>query len=183
MRSNGVAVIGFALLLAFTGCHKAKPAPTVSIPPLPPAPPPSTVTIDVPLPPEPELTEPAPPAVAILEDANRAFAAGHYDQAARLYDGFLRTSPAARRDEALFYAGLTQALKPSTYWKSAATFFKQLIQEYPNSPYKPTANLLLTLRTDLDQSTADVRQRDQRLKQLTTELDRLKKIDADRRRR
>jgi tetratricopeptide (TPR) repeat protein len=185
MRSNGVAAIVLGFLLAATGCHKARPAPTVSLPPIPPPPPPVTVTIDVPLPAEPELTAPAPPAVAMLDDANRAFAEGHYDQAERLYDGFLRTNPTLRRDEALFYAGLSQALKPagSADWKRATTFFRQLIQEHPNSAYKPTAHLLLTLRTDLDQATADVRQSNQRLKQLTTELDRLRKIDADRRRR
>ena len=60
---------------------------------------------------------------------------------------------------------------------------QQLIEEFPNSSLKPQANLILSLHSEVDQVTADNKLRDQRIKQLTTELDRLKKIDADRRRR
>jgi len=48
---------------------------------------------------------------------------------------------------------------------------------------KLQANLILSLRAEIDQVAADSKQRDLRIKQLTTELDRLKKIDADRRKR
>ena len=68
-------------------------------------------------------------------------------------------------------------------WQRAAATFKQLADEFPNSPFKPAANLLVALRSEIDQVNADSKVRDQRIKQLTTELDRLKKIDADRRRR
>jgi len=72
---------------------------------------------------------------------------------------------------------------PATDWPRATATLKQLLEEYPESPLKAQANLILSLRADLDQVTNDARQRDQKLRQLTTELDRLKKIDADRRKR
>jgi outer membrane protein assembly factor BamD (BamD/ComL family) len=120
--------------------------------------------------------------------ANRAFVAGNYEEAGRAYENFLRTGPAqenARRHEALFYLALTFALRPApaTDWQRAVTIFKQLVDEYPDSSFRVQANLILALRSEVDQAAGEVRQRDQRLKQLTTELDRLKKIDADRRKR
>jgi outer membrane protein assembly factor BamD (BamD/ComL family) len=121
-----------------------------------------------------------------LDQADRAFVAGNYDEAARAYENYLRVTPfGGLRDEALFHLALAYALRPapSTDWQRAAMIFKQLIDEYPNSPLKSPAYLILSLRTELDQSSADAKQRDQRIKQLTTELDRLKKIDADRRKR
>ena len=57
------------------------------------------------------------------------------------------------------------------------------MDEHPNSPYKQPANLILSLRSELDQAAADNKQRDLKIKQLTTELDRLKRIDADRRKK
>jgi len=121
-----------------------------------------------------------------LDQANRAFLSGSYDEAARGYENYLRGTPSGgERDEALFHLALTYALRPapSTDWQRAAMTFKQLIDEYPNSPLKSPANLILSLRAELDQVSADAKLRDQRIKQLTNELDRLKKIDADRRKR
>jgi len=80
---------------------------------------------------------------------------------------------------------LIYAMKPApaTDWQRAIATLKQLLEEYPDSAFKSQANLILSLRAELDQASADSKQRDARIKQLTTELDRLKKIDADRRRR
>lgn len=159
MRSNRITIVAFAAALAVAGCHKR--VPVGALPP-PPA-----------------------PAVSALDQADRAFTSGSYDEAARAYENYLRLTPSgAQRDQALFHLGLTHALRPvSADWQHAAAAFKQLIDEYPNSPFKPPANLILSLHSELDQVAADSKQRDQRIKQLTTELDRLKKIDADRRRR
>jgi hypothetical protein len=90
-----------------------------------------------------------------------------------------------QRDQALFRLALTYVLRPApaTDWTRATSNFKQLIDEYPQSPLKGPASLILSLRSDLDKVNADARQRDEKIKQLTTELDRLKKIDAERRKR
>ena len=80
---------------------------------------------------------------------------------------------------------LTYVLRPApgTDWPRAIATLKQLLEEYPESAFKSQANLILSLRAELDQTAADSKQRELRIKQLTTELDRLKKIDADRRKR
>ena len=72
---------------------------------------------------------------------------------------------------------------PGSDWPRAIATLKQLVEEYPDSVFKSQANLILSLRAELDQVAADSKQRDLRIRQLTTELDRLKKIDADRRKR
>ena len=166
MRSNCVAVITLSALLTAFGCHKRVPVAAT-----PPTPPPVAV-------------------VSALDQANSAFASGSYDEAARGYENYLRATPQGeRREQALFQLGLTYALRPapSVDWQRAAATFKQLIDEYPNGSLKAPTNLILSLHAELDQVAADAKQRDQKndqkIKQLTTELDRLKKIDADRRKR
>ena len=161
MRAKRITVVAVLALLCVTACSKR---PRVAV-----APPP-----------------PPPPALAPLELADRAFNSGAYDEAARGYENYLRLSPSGgQRDEALFRLGLTYVLRaaPAPDWQRAATIFKELAEQHPNSRLKPAATLILSLRSELDQVASDSRQRDQRIRQLTAELDRLKKIDADRRKR
>jgi hypothetical protein len=189
MRSNCVTVAALCVALAGAGCHKRKTAslPPVAAPPVGPRPlPPPPVTP----PPEPLPRIPPPPsAKPPLEDASRAFAAGNYDDAARGYENYLRVTPSGgSRDDALFHLGIIYALRrppaaEPNNWKAASALFRQLLDEYPHSPFRAPANLILSLRAELDNGAADARQREQKIKQLTTELDRLKKIDAERRRR
>lgn len=189
MRTNGIAVIALSVGLAVAaGCHNKR----VPIAPLPAAAPPVPAPAPVPAPPEPApaptvVVATIPPSLVALDQADRAFNAGSYDEAARGYQTFLRIAPpgSEQTDRALFQLGLTYVLRPApaTDWASAATTFKQLQDEHPNSHLRAQANLILSLRTEVDQVGADLRQREQRIKQLTTELDRLKKIDADRRKR
>jgi hypothetical protein len=186
MRSTGIALIVFSATLA-AGCHKrvvVPPAASLPVPPLP-SPVSSPPPAPRPAPPPPPIVPPdavsiAPP----LLDGDRAFYSENYDEAARLYESYLRNNPSGeQRDQAHYYLGLTYASRPLPDWPRAVSNFRQLVDEYPKSEFRAVAHLILTLRSDLDQSAADTRQRDQRIRQLTTELDRLKKIDADRRKR
>jgi Tetratricopeptide repeat len=175
MRSKCLAALLLSALLAAAGCHK-RTTVVASPPPPPPAPAPAPA----PAPPPPAVT------VSPLDQADRAFASGNYDEAARGYENYLRaTTSGGVRDDALFHLALTYALRPApgTDWPRAIATLKQLVEEYPDSAFKSQANLILSLRAELDQVAADSKQRDLRIKQLTTELDRLKKIDADRRKR
>jgi hypothetical protein len=177
MRSNGIAALALSVALAVVGCQKKV---------YPPPPPLASV-------PAPAAAPPAPN-VLPLEQANRAFLANNYDEATRLYESLLPGSPAttdrekAEREKALFYSAIIYALRPAPAadWSKALVNLKQLVTEYPNSPLKGPANALLALRSDLDLGSAAIAEgtkKDQRIRQLTTELDRLKKIDADRRKR
>jgi len=173
MRSKCLAAVLLLAFLAAFGCHKRTPVVASPPPPLPPPAPAPT---------------PPPPAVTVspLDQPDRAFASGNYDEAARGYEDYLRaTTSGGQRDDALFHLALTYALRPApgSDWPRAIATLKQLVEEYPDSVFKSQANLILSLRAELDQVAADSKQRDLRIRQLTTELDRLKKIDADRRKR
>jgi len=117
----------------------------------------------------------------VLERADRAFTTGAYDDAIRDYEQGLRLSPPSNeREQALFRLSLAYALRSTNPdWQRATMLLKQLVDEYPNGVLKPPAALILSLHSDLDQLAA----RDQRIRQLTTELERLKQIDAQRRTR
>ena len=174
MRSNGIAVLGLSVVLAVTACQKR--VPNTALPPAP---------------------GPAVANVSPLEQANRAFAAGRYEEAGQGYENYLNSPATGDRDTALFNLALSYILRPAPDWTTALKNFKDLANAFPKSPLKAPADMLSTLYTDLraaadqnaalrtaaDQNAATLKQRDQKIQQLTTELDRLKKIDADRRKR
>jgi hypothetical protein len=167
MRSNGIAVLGLSVVLAVTACQKR--VPNTALPPAP---------------------GPAVANVSPLEQANRAFAAGRYEEAGQGYENYLNSPATGDRDTALFNLALSYILRPAPDWTTALKNFKDLATGFPKSPLKPPADMLSTLYTDIttlrsaaDQNAATLKQRDQKIQQLTTELDRLKKIDADRRKR
>src|SRR5438034_5978908 len=105
MRTNRLAVFIFGALLIVLGCHRRVPLTT--LPPAPPAP-------------TPAAAPPSPAAVA-LDDAERAFSAGGYDEASRNYENYLRLNPAGGpRDQVLFRLGLAYALRPAADWPRAS---------------------------------------------------------------
>lgn len=160
MRTNRIITIAFSVFLIASGCNKR--VPVIALPPV----------------------TPPDPATIALDDANRAFSAGSYDEAVHGYESYLKLESAGtHRDEALFRMGTAYVLRPAADWQRASSAFKQIVEVFPNSPFKPPAGLLLSLHSELDQVNANAQQREQRIRQLTTELDRLKRIDADRRKR
>lgn len=172
------------LSLLLSGCHKH--IPVAALPPSAPPPAPAAAP-PLPAPVPPPAPAPPPPAPAApLAAPDRAFKAGSYDEAARGYDDYLRANTTgSQRDHALFYGGLSYVLRPAPAadWTHAAAEFKEIVDAHPDSPYKQPASLILSLHSDLDQASDGNKQRDLKIKQLTTELDRLKKIDADRRKK
>src|SRR5690348_9568297 len=98
MRTNRIIVITFILIAS--GCNKH--VPTTALPPV--------------APPNPVAVE--------LDDADRAFNAGSYDEAARGYESYLKADTSrTRRDEALFRMGLAYALRPTADWQRASSAF------------------------------------------------------------
>ncbi len=163
MRANRLAVLSFCALLMVFGCHRR-----VAVTALPPS----------------ASAPPGNPAAVALDDANRALNDGSYDEASRTYENYLRLNPAGGlRDQALFRLGLAYALRTAADWARASAAFRQLVEGFPDSPYRQPASLILSLHSELDQVNATAQQREQRVRQVTAELDRLKKIDAERRKR
>jgi hypothetical protein len=179
------------LLLTFS-CKKKTPVavavPVVEVtpeplPPPPPPPEPEPPPPEPPPPPPPPPPEPTPAEIA-LEAGNRAYDAGAYDEAVRPYEEYLKLVPeGAPRDQILFRLSLIFAGATPADWTRASVYLSQLIGEFPNSPLRPAASLLLAMRSEIDVLSSDAQKREERIKQLTAELDRLKKIDADRQRR
>jgi tetratricopeptide (TPR) repeat protein len=162
MRTNGLKIVELCLLLMLAACSRrvaVGPPPRVPVP------------------------APPPPSLVALGEADRAFAAKDYDDACRAYEDYLRLAPANEpQDQVLFRLGMAYTLrKAGADWPRAQGIWKRLIAEYPNSVLKPPVELILTLYSEVSQVNADVKLRDDRIRQLSTELDRLKKIDSERR--
>jgi outer membrane protein assembly factor BamD (BamD/ComL family) len=137
-------------------------------------------------------------APARLEPANNDYEAGRYPEAALAYQAYLDQNPkAARRDEALFKLGIATVLSGSSpqSWIKAQAPLQTLVAEYPRSRYRPEAEYILTLQTEVEKLRLDsrdrdekirardgmIRERDEKIRRLTQELERLKKIDLERR--
>jgi TolA-binding protein len=121
---------------------------------------------------------------AALETANRDFSTGAYGNALRSYEQYLSLVPSGgQRDEALFHLGLIYAMPgdPRQDWQRASSYLTRLVTEFPSSPLKPAAELILAMRKETVQLTTESQQRDQRIRQLNTELERLIRIDSERR--
>jgi TolA-binding protein len=157
-----IAIFTLSLIL-IASCSRRQPQPIVSRVAVPPAPPASAVA---------------------LEDATRDFARADYPAAARNFQQYLNLVPSGgQRDQALFHLGLiySQPGDPRIDWQRAANYFNQVVNEFPTSPLKPAAQLILTLKSETVQLAAESDTRNQRIRQLNTELERLIRIDSERR--
>lgn len=188
MRKLSCAVV--LLLIASWGCHKKAPAP-VPVPPPVSAPKnaPPAITPRVPAAPsaEPLAAEPPPRIITapnFFDMAELNFREGKYKQAAQSFEAFLSSTPkSADRDRALFHLGMARALAKdsSRDLRQAEAAFRRLIAEFPQSPYRDPAELILGFQDQIEKLRADVRERDERIKRLSDELQKLKEIDMQRR--
>jgi outer membrane protein assembly factor BamD (BamD/ComL family) len=111
------------------------------------------------------------------------FQLGNYVQAAKAYEAFLSANPKAKnRDEALFYLGLSRALAgdSSRNMRQAEAAFKRLISEFPTSQYRNQAEFILGFQVQIDKLKSDLKERDDKIKKLSDELQALKEIDLQR---
>jgi tetratricopeptide (TPR) repeat protein len=173
----------FATVLILAGCHRGiRPvvvsAPPAIVPVVVPVATPVAVPFNIPdsLPPIP----PSPP--SLFEQAELAFASGNYPEAIQTYEAL---SAAEQSDQALFHLGIAYILndKGTANWGRAKANLERLVEEYPDSSLTPTAGLILSLRSRADHLARDTKTRDDAIQQLRSELERLKRIDADRRKR
>jgi hypothetical protein len=173
-----LTVIGVFLLAA--SCHKntVRPAsaPTKSQPAPASTPPVSVPTTSPKLP-------PAPPLPKDFRDGEAYFQSGKYADAARSYNQYIQQDLVTQfKDAATFKLGLALALACTSTDCRARSLeqFKLLLSHFPQSPYSPEARFILSLQGDIDKLRADTKSRDDKIKKLTDELERLKKIDLER---
>jgi tetratricopeptide (TPR) repeat protein len=146
------------------------------------------VTTPAPLPPRPAELEPAPLPKTIaapnsFDLGEMNFQLGKYPQAAGFYQELLQSNPESPlRDTALFHLGLSLGLgnDSSRDLQQSQAALKRLISESPNSPYRSQAELILRLQAQIEKLRADTKERDERIKRLSEELQKLKDIDLQR---
>jgi outer membrane protein assembly factor BamD (BamD/ComL family) len=133
-----------------------------------------------------ELIPPAPPVLpAALAEAESAYNSGDFPRAASAYGSYLQSKPQwAGMDAILFRYAVSQSLGNVSVKETASTeTFKQLIKEYGDSPYAASAQRILEFRDNLARTQqSELKARDEKIRQLTDELEQLKKVDSGRRR-
>jgi hypothetical protein len=134
----------------------------------------------------PEVSPPAPvPTVpGVLKSANANFSQGKYRQAIRDYETYLKDYPQApSQDGVYFNIGMSYALTSRSERNLAAarSTLKRMIKEFPESSYKIQAELILDLIEQVGQLNQGVQVREDKIKQLEEELNRLREIDLKRR--
>jgi tetratricopeptide (TPR) repeat protein len=168
-----------ALAILPWACHKKQTASAPVPPPLPAASKPEPVPS--PLPTEiPSLPEPP----SFFDVGEKYFDAGDYANAAQAYQTYLRSSASSPdQDRALFRLALTRALpgSPVRDLPQAMSLLRQLVTRFPQSSLRPQAESLLGLQGEIDKLQTDVGKKDDRIRELTQELERLKQIDMQRR--
>jgi hypothetical protein len=149
---------------------------------------PPAVTPSV-IPPQPAPLEPAPLPTTVAKTSSYDlgelnFQVGNYKKAAEAYESFLRNNPkAGHRDTALFHLGLSRALARDSErdWHQAEMAFKKLLSEFPTSRYNAQAEFILGLHAQIERLRSGVKEREDRIKRLSEELQKLKDIDMQRR--
>lgn len=118
-----------------------------------------------------------PPSTLALEAANQEFAMGDYVSAARDFESYLElTASGGERDHVMFHLGLIHSL-PGTQlqdWPRAANYLKSVLSEFPQSSYKPAAQLILSMRDEAAQLSAEIAKLTAEGNQLRTEGARLR---------
>jgi TolA-binding protein len=184
MRSNClfIALLGIVL----TGCHSHPATKMIAVPP------PTIVTrvvavaAPVPAPMNIPVSLPEPPDTGLFDQAEAAFDMGQYPEAIQDYEQYLQSFPDGFHTErVLFHLGVAYVLqtKPPANWTRATASLTLLIKEHPDSPLSPTANLILSLHSLANRLTRDAKAKNEVVQQLNGELEKLKKIDSDRRKR
>jgi tetratricopeptide (TPR) repeat protein len=133
--------------------------------------------------------EPSPIAKTItapsnLELGEMNFQIGHYPQAAKAYEAFLKSNPRSEDcDLALFHLGLSRALAKDSgrNMRQFETSLRRIISEYPKSPFRDQAEFILGLHSQAEKLRSDVKDRDDKIRKLSEELQALKDIDLQRR--
>ncbi len=188
MKALAIVILGLSLLTG--ACRKAPVRPPAAPPPAPPvsaAPPPIPVPEvwpELPLPPSRLPAPPEPPIPKNFRDGEASFQSGRYPEAIRFYERFIREDAITQyKDVAMFRLAMSQALVCPVPECRAKTMdqFKRLLAQFPKSPYSAEARFLLSMQAEIEKMKSDVKSRDDRIKKLTDELERLKKIDLERR--
>jgi hypothetical protein len=164
---------------ASTKMSVPQPQPTV-----PAEPPPAIVLHPPPSGSAPVAPPPVAPTPRALLEADDKFAIGNYSGAVQDYEKFLGENPDhPERAAAIFRLGVAYAISGSSAreQRAAQGQFRTLTKDYASSPYRTPAAFILSLMADIERLRSEADAKDEKVKRLQEELDRLKKIDMERR--
>jgi len=178
-----------AILGSTLSCNRKKPTP----PPPPiarPAPTPIEELVVTPPEPPPAAREPVaeePPAAfppRSLLEGETSYETGDFPGAIGAFEVFLKEHPGHHEAARIsFQLAIAYALSPPTEKskRQATDQFRRVVQSYPESVYRREAEFILRLNADLDKLRSEGQAKDEKIKRLTEELERIKKIDLERR--
>ena len=131
---------------------------------------------------EPVIPSPGPPIE--WQIAEERFARQEYAAAADAYEKFLSGRPDSDRAEtALFRLGLLHALPDSPIHdpEKAGLLLSEVLETYPDSHHSEEARLILHLLDRIDDVSEAAVQKDRRIRELSSELEKIKAIDLKKR--
>ncbi len=184
IMKRGTTLILVCLVLAAGACRK-KAAPGTPNPPAPTHSPPLGSIPTGPLPgprPAPLPPIPAPTPIRIFQQAERDFENAKYMSAARGYEQYLKMPDPKNQPRALFHLGMSRLLSGGTPrdMRRAEVAFKTILNMFPDGPYRDQAEFILGLQAQIERLRNDVKDRDEKVRQLGEELQKLKSIDMQR---
>ncbi len=144
--------LGFSLLSG--ACHKKPPAPAVPLPP------------------------------NYLQLGEGYFEAGDYGNAAKAYEAYLRANASpGNQDRVLLRLALVYSFPQSPVRDPARAkqLLQQIVNDFPKSPFKSPAEFLLRVQEEVESLRADLSKRNERMNELTLQLEKLKQSDLQRR--
>jgi uncharacterized small protein (DUF1192 family) len=116
-------------------------------------------------------SKPAPPSSA---NADQFYDSGEYLDAAQAYELYLKENPeAGDRDRAMFRLALSYALaggEPENFRKSQ-NLMRTVYTQFPESQYKKTIQVILSLQTDIDRLRVDLSEKSGQIKELSESLE------------
>jgi chromosome segregation ATPase len=113
-----------------------------------------------------------------LRQAEKSFETGDYAKAAEAYEAYFRDNPSRKnQDRALFRLALAYSFpnNPAHDVQQAVRVLRQLISQFPQSPYALQAKVILSFHEEIERLSLDITQREDRVKLLSSDLDQLKR--------
>ncbi len=126
---------------------------------------------------------PIPAPLSTFQRGEKLFEDKKYSAAARVYEEYLRRPDPKNHCTALFHLGISRILGGGGSPQGALeaeVAFKSVLTTFPNCPHRPEAEMILGLKAQIDRLKDDAKERDERIRQLTEELQKLKEIDLQR---
>jgi outer membrane protein assembly factor BamD (BamD/ComL family) len=128
------------------------------------------------------VVPPPSPTPSVCDVAEKSFEAGNYQAAVNDYEACLRANYPKDQDRVYFRLGLAYAISgnSSQNLRLSRAHLQRIARQFPNSPYRAPAELILSLQTQIEKLGGDLKEQERKIKTLTEELQRLKAIDMQR---